>query len=344
MSDQPTGKSISITRRKVITVSADRLIVAEPLSPGGKPPLLVHPAAGRLDLVEWAAGNPEFIESALQQWGAILFRGFNLKTVDDFEGLVSVISGESLEYTYASTPRSRVAGRIYTSTEYPPDQVIPLHNEMSYSRNWPMKIWFFCVQPAEQGGETPIADSRRVLDGMDPRIREKFTQKGVMYMRNYRQGIDLPWQTVFQSSNRLEVEEYCRREHIKAEWGIRDSLKTRQVCQAIATHPKSGEKVWFNQAHLFHASNLELEARLQLLAEFGEDGLPRNTYYGDGSNIDELALAEIRNRYEQETVLFSWRKGDVLMLDNMLIAHGRMPFKGSRRVLVGMAEPFGVEE
>jgi alpha-ketoglutarate-dependent taurine dioxygenase len=183
-----------------------------------------------------------------------------------------------------------------------------------------------------------------VLDGMDPRIREKFTQKGVMYVRNYRQGIDLPWQTVFQSSNRLEVEEYCRREHIKAEWGIRDSLKTRQVCHAIATHPKSGEKVWFNQAHLFHASNLELEARLQLLAEFGEDGLPRNTYYGDGSNIDELALAEIRNRYEQETVLFSWRKGDVLMLDNMLIAHGRMPFKGSRRVLVGMAEPFGVEE
>jgi alpha-ketoglutarate-dependent taurine dioxygenase len=339
MSGQPTRKAGSFPRRKAITISPDRLIRTEPLSSGGKLPLLVQPAAGSLDLVDWAAANLEFMETRLSSWGALLFRDFNLP-VDDLEELIRVTSGEAVEYTYASTPRRRVSGRIYTSTEYPPDETIPLHNEMSYSRNWPMKIWFFCIQPAEQGGETPIADSRKVLDVMDPLITEEFARKGVMYVRNYRRGVDLSWQTVFQTSNRQEVEEYCKRARIKAEWGDRDSLKTRQVCQGIAAHPKSGANVWFNQAHLFHASSLDPEVRRQLVAEFGEDGLPRNTRFGDGTPIEEGTLKEVRDRYDQQTVVFSWKKGDVLMLDNMLTAHGRTPFKGPRRVLVGMAEPY----
>ena len=73
---------------------------------------------------------------------------------------------------------------------------------------------------------------------------------------------------------------------------------------------------------------------------FREEDLPRNAFYGDGSKIEASVLEEINEIYQQETVTFPWQEGDILMLDNMLVAHGRKPFIGPRKVLVGMAEPF----
>lgn len=341
MRDQSTLKRMRPSVRKIINLSPDRLIDSRPLREGAELPLLIEPVASGLELLIWASANRAFIESQLLKFGAILFRGFNLKSAAEFEQFIRAVSGELLEYTYASTPRRRVEGQIYTSTEYPAEATIPSHNEMSYSRNWPMKIFFFCAQPAQSGGETPIADSRRVFQSIAPEIRHEFERKGVMYARNYGEKLDLPWQKVFRTSERSEVEDYCRRAGIEFEWKAGNCLKTRQVCQAVSAHPKTGDKVWFNQAHLFHISNLSAEARQQLQASLPEDQLPRNAYYGDGAAIEDSVLDEIREKYEQEAVAFNWAKGDVLMLDNMLSSHGRRPFEGARQVLVGMSEPFG---
>jgi hypothetical protein len=204
-----------------------------------------------------------------------------------------------------------------------------------------MKIAFFCAQPANEGGETPIADSRRVFARLDPRIREQFTRKKVMYARNYGERLDLPWQDVFQTTDKAEVEAYCRRASIDFEWRGSDGLRTRQVCQATATHPRTGEEVWFNQAHLFHTSNLKPEVRHSLLAACREEDLPRNAYFGDGSHIEDSLVDEIRDAYRQETVSFSWERFDIVLLDNMLAAHGRTPFAGQRKILAAMAEPHG---
>jgi alpha-ketoglutarate-dependent taurine dioxygenase len=204
-----------------------------------------------------------------------------------------------------------------------------------------MKIWFCCLKSAQQGGETPIVDSRKIFQRLDSKIKDKFIQKKVMYVRNYSDNLDLSWENVFQTKNQLKVEDYCRSAGIELEWKDGGKhLRTRQVCQAVATHPKTGETVWFNQAHLFHVSSLNPEVRQTLLSTIKEEDLPRNVYYGDGSPIEASVLDEIREIYQQEAVTFPWQEGDVLMLDNMLIAHGREPFMGSRKVVVGMAEPF----
>ncbi len=216
-----------------------------------------------------------------------------------------------------------------------------MHNEMSYARAWPLKIWFYCVTPATSGGQTPIADSRKVLARISPRVRDKFAERQVMYVRNYGHGVDLPWQEVFQTNDPHEVERLCRNVGMEFEWKPGDRLTTRHVCQAIAAHAQTNEPVWFNQAHLFHVTSLDEASRELLLQRFGEDELPRNAYYGDGSPIEPAALDEIRNAFELEKTLLPWQTGDLLLLDNMRTAHGRESYEGPRRLLAGMAERHG---
>ena len=310
------------------------------LQEGRMLPLLIEPMTSNTDLIGWARANLGKIKAWLKIHGGILFRGFNLSTTEDFESLIVAVSGNLLDYSYRSTPRTRVSGKIYTSTEYPAQQSIPLHNENSYARDWPMKIWFFSLRCATTGGETPIADSRRVYQRIPPRIRELFAQKGVMYVRNYGSGLDLSWEEVFQTTSKSEVESYCRSFGLDFEWLPEDGLRTRQVCQAVARHPHTREMVWFNQAQLFHISRLKPEIREAMLTIFKEEDLPRNILYGDGTQIDPDDLDQICAVYDQEEIAFPWHQGDVLMLDNMLAAHSRKPFSGERKVVVGMAEPY----
>lgn len=303
-------------------------------------PWLIEPESAATDLLTWLSMNRDEVQARLGESGGVLFRGFGIDSAERFEKLIAVFSGRLLDYTYRSTPRSVVSGRIYSSTEYPAHQTIPLHNENAYAHDWPMKIWFLSLQCASSGGETPIADSRRVYRRIPAEVRERFESKGVTYIRNYGSGFDLPWETVFQTESRTEVEGFCRASGIEFEWLPEGRLRTRQTCQATARHPMTGEMVWFNQAHLFHISRLPSEVREAMLSVFGEDDLPRNVCYGDGSAISSEDLDLISDAYEGEKVTFPWQEGDVLLLDNMLAAHARNPFAGKRQVVVGMAEQY----
>jgi alpha-ketoglutarate-dependent taurine dioxygenase len=300
---------------------------------------LLEPAVEGLNLVDWVGGNRQHIEQELLRYGAILFRDFNVNTVDEFEQFMKSLTGELLDYSYRSTPRTQVSGKIYTSTEYPAHQTIPLHNEMSYTRQWPMMLGFFCMETAVEGGETPIADSRKVYRRIDSSIRDRFSQKKVCYVRNYDDALDLAWQNVFQTADREDVEQFCLKAGIEFQWKNDKWLSTSEVCQAVAEHPETGEIVWFNQAHLFHVSSLEPEIRDSLVNSSG-GAPPRNAFYGDGGLIDEADLEEIRAAYEKETIIFHWQKRDILLLDNMLMAHGRKPYRGARKIVVGMGRPF----
>lgn len=318
---------------------AAALVRSRPLFEGGLLPLLVEPQEPGVDLVTWAKGQRDSVDEQLLYHGGILFRGFGIRSAAQLKSFIHTISGEVLEYRERSSPRSSVEGRIYTSTDYPPKYPIFLHNENSYQRVWPRRIYFFCLRAAEEGGETPIADCRRVLAQIDPAVRARFADKGWMYVRNFGDGFGLDWRTVFQTGDRAAVEAHCHQSGIAIEWRDGERLRTRAVRPALTRHPRTGEELWFNHATFFHISTLPEEIRSGLVEEFDEADLPANTYYGDGSLIEPEVLDHLRSIYERETVRFPWQEGDILLLDNMLVAHGRAPFRGERKILVGMSDP-----
>lgn len=326
--------------RRAVPLGRGGLVREGFLPEGARLPLVVEPGVEGVDLLSWAAANRDYVRARLAGPGAILFRGFGVRGPEAFEQFVRRVSDEPLEYRERSSPRHRVAGNVYTSTDYPARETILLHNENSYQQVWPQKLFFFCATPSETGGETPLADVRRVLGRISPETRERFRARGVMYVRNYDEGLGLDWREVFQTEDRAAVGRYCAAAGIAAEWGEGDRLRTRQVAQAVARHPQTGEEVWFNHAAFFHVSRLDARVREALLGAVGEEHLPNNAFYGDGGPIEPAALAEVAAAYDAETVAFPWRAGDILMIDNMLVAHGRRPYTGARRILVAMTEPF----
>lgn len=331
-------------KRRTVSLSTEAWVKSRPLFEGGALPLLVAPSVEGIDLARWAESQCAFIEESLLRHGGMLFRGFGLSDPGALQRFIHAVAGEALEYRERSSPRSVVEGRIYTSTDYPPAYSIFLHNENSYQNVWPLRIFFCCqVEPAV-GGETPIADVRRVFTHIDPQVGDRFAAKGWMYVRNFGDGMGLDWKTVFQTTDKAQVEEHCRRSGIQVEWRPGDRLRTRAVRPAMAKHPRTGELLWFNHATFFHVSTQEPQVAKALLESFTEEELPANTYYGDGSQIEPEVLDHLRGAYDQETLRFPWQKGDVLLLDNMIVAHGRAPFSGDRAILVGMAEPVIREE
>jgi Taurine catabolism dioxygenase TauD, TfdA family len=328
--------SLTGLRRKAVDLSGANPVEVSTPEPGRLLPLVIRPAAepDTVDLAQWAKNNREQIDNYLSQYGAILFRGFNLNTIPDFENVAAAVY--PLYGGYGDLPRAGVSEKIYKSTPYPDDKWILFHNESSHLHRWPLRISFFCVQPSEQGGETPIVDCREVYKQMDPRILRRFEEQGLVYLRNFAEGLDVPWQDFFHTSDKAAVEESCSKDHVECEWTPSGGLRLRQRTRAVVKHPRTGEPVFFNQIQLHHTSCVDPEVRASLQSLFREEDLPRNVYYGDGSPIEDSVVEETLELYKRLAVSLPWQRGDIMMLDNMLTAHARKPHVGARRIVVAM--------
>jgi alpha-ketoglutarate-dependent taurine dioxygenase len=330
-------KSLGAIRRKAVDLAHFNPVRESLMSPEQTLPLVMEPAADQVDLADWARTNRDYVQQKLHQHGGILFRGFNLTTPADFERVAASIYGE-IYAEYGDLPREGVAGKIYTSTPYPEDKSILYHNEGSHMNRWPTRISFFCVTAAKEGGCSPVVDCRKVYQQIDPAVREKFEQKGLTYVRNFSEGLDVSWQRFFQSEDKAVVEEACRKQGFTCEWISDDHLRVRQRCRGVLRHPVTGEMSFFNQVQLHHVHCLDPDVRQSLLSIFKREDLPRHVYYGDGSPIEDSVMDHIGEVYERNAVRFKWREGDMITLDNMLTAHARDPFVGPRKIVVALGD------
>jgi alpha-ketoglutarate-dependent taurine dioxygenase len=299
-------------------------------------PLIIMSQYPGQNLAERIRDDRNEIDCLILRHGAVLFRGFDVTAPEHFSKAMAVLDPEILSYTERSSPRHKVADNVYTSTDHPHHQDIVLHSEQSYTLDWPCLISFTCQRKAMTGGNTPIADNRKVLRHLPTGLRDRFERHGVLYMRTYTPGLGVRWQTAFQTESRAEVERFCAERNIVVEWLPDGRLRTRQKRSAFQKHPVSGEVLWFNHALFFHHTSLEPEVAQALIEAVGMDHLPTTTCFGNGEPFSDDNIAAMRAAVAREKRTFEWEERDVLVLDNMICQHGRDPFTGDRTVLTIM--------
>ncbi|WP_163836295.1 TauD/TfdA family dioxygenase [Spartinivicinus ruber] len=307
-------------------------------------PLTIEAPHGEKDLSAFIRSRQVHLIQELNRFGSILFRGFYVASATNFSDAISEIDPDILRYTERSSPRHAVAERVYTSTDHPQDQDIKLHSEQSYTLDWPCLICFFCDIKADKGGNTPIADNRRISQHLSQRLRKKFEKYGVLYQRNYTPGLGVSWETAFQTTKKAEVEAFCFERGIEFDWLTENHLRTRQRRSAFQHHPNTGELIWFNHALFFHVTSLGEDLSRALIEAVGLESVPTNTFFGNGEPFSEKDLLEMRLAVSREKVSFDWQMGDVLVLDNMICQHGRDPFEGQRSILTLMAKPYSSQD
>jgi alpha-ketoglutarate-dependent taurine dioxygenase len=295
----------------------------------------IQAAAGQDGLSDYLS-DTERVGKLLVEEKALVFRGFGIAT-GQLENVMDLLLRNRLSYVHGNSPRTKVGDNIYTSTEYPPDLDISMHNELSYAATWPARLLFFCERAATAGGATPVVDGARWLESLDHEVRDSFSH-GIRYIQNLADGRGLgrSWQDTFETDDRNWVENYLSGAQATWEWTKR-GLRVSQVRPATTRHPVTGAEVWFNQADQWHLTALDGDTAAALADIMPEEDWPQSVRFADGTPIPDDYMRHVRDRGFESAVDVEWHPGDLLLIDNVLVAHGRRAFTGPRRVLVAMS-------
>lgn len=300
----------------------------------GRPPI-----ARACDTPDWLAEHRDALRAAVTEHGAVLVRGLGLRDAEGFAAAAACLAEELMVEREPFAPRTPYPGGVYSSTLWPPDQPMCMHHELSYGPEAPSLQMFCCLVPSAEGGATALADAGAVLRDLPAELVDRFERTGWQLLRAHNDVVGVPWQEAFGTDDPATVERYCRDNDIHVTWDADGGLRTRRSRPAIVRHPVTGRRIWFNQVAFLNEWTMEPEVRDYLTFAFGPDGLPFTTRYGEGEPLDRTTVDLINDVYADHTVREPWQAGDLLLVDNIRMAHSRDPYTGRREVLVALADP-----
>jgi alpha-ketoglutarate-dependent taurine dioxygenase len=300
-------------------------------------PVIIQAGAGPQE--DWLAGNRALLRRTVEEHGAVLIRGLRVTEPAGLSEIAARLDLTPMTHREGFAARDSYGKNVFSSAEWPPDQPMCMHHENSYQDEFPGLLALACLTPPTSGGVTGLADAALMAAELPADLVESFDRRGWQLVRNYTGMIGVDWREAFGVTDRAAAEQYCRAHGIDFSWRDDGSLTTRQRRPAVLRHPVSGVRTWFNQIAFLNEWTLDPTIREYLLYEFGPDGLPFNTCYGDGEPIDEAIVKTINTTYEKLTVRTPWQAGDVLLVDNVRMAHSREAYEGNRRIAMLLAEP-----
>ena len=302
-----------------------------------------EPAVLRVDGVDdpvaWAARHRAELHRAVDTHRAVLVRGLGLREAGTAGAVHRQLATTLMTEREAFATRWTYEPGVYSSSKWPPNQPMCMHHELSYALEFPSRMQFACLSAPASGGATAVADAAVVLAALPADLVEQFERAGWLLTRSYNDEIGIGWAEAFGTAERAEVEAYCARNLISATWTADGGLRTSQRRPAVVTDPRTGERLWFNQIAFLNEWTMAPEVREYLTDVYGRDGLPFNTFFGDGTAITEDVVQVINKTYDSVTRVQPWQDGDLLLVDNLRMAHSRLPYEGAREVLVAMADP-----
>lgn len=341
------------------------------LTPDGVTPLVVEPVRSRDPeaLVSWVNENLDALREKLRVHGAILFRGFDIHDAKAFESLARAVDDQLQNKYFGTSPREALTDYVFTASELPGFYPIPQHCEMSFIAEPPRHLFFWAKEAPHAGGETPLCDFRAVYRDMDPEVRQRFVDGGIRIIRNYEgpEGADKRdlwklkrWDEIFKTTDRAEVERMCAEQEFEPIWKDGGRLALISEQPAVREHPETGEMAWFNHVQVFHLTSGPGELKrifthrpkdlrsgalaavtgamvmMKKLKAPAEEQAMHCTY-ADGREIPEADLRHVRDLIWKHLVVYPWRTGDVVAIDNRSVSHGRLPYNGPRQIAVAWA-------
>lgn len=314
-----------------------------------------HPAS-------WLEDNREIVRDALRGVGAVLLRGFEIEQPSTFAALATAVGGPLGDEYAGPSPRKSVAQGVYTASEVPSALVIPEHAEMSYLKQMARHLFFWCRRPARVGGGTTLVDGRRILARLEPERIAPLLQGPLRIRRRHapprgrRDPFELkPWSEAFGTLDRGEAAERALALGFWPHFEPSGALTLEHEQAATRVHPETGERAWLNHLLVFHASApcailrsaFQRERALRAAALYPVAAAYRrllpalgvsvasDVSLHDGSAIGESTIEHIRAVTSRTATVHSWQRGDLVIVDNHLVLHGRRPFSGPRQVVVG---------
>lgn len=303
----------------------------------GKPPMLKVETTNEAS--SWVAEHRDALRAITVEHGSLLIRGLGLSDTTEVEAVFRSIGNTLMTEREAIESRRAHSEGVYASSKWASNQPMCSHHELSYLCEFPGLMLFACLNGASSGGATGVADAATMLEMLPPGLIERFEREGWLLTRNYNEEMGSSIIESFGTDDRSTIEAYCNANAIEFEWLPDGGLHTRQRRSAIVQHPATGQRCWFNQIAFLNEWTLDPEIREYLIEVFGPEGLPFNTYYGNGEPISEDVVQLLNEIYEANIVREVLQNGDLMLVDNIRTAHSREPFEGEREVLVAMANP-----
>ncbi len=288
------------------------------------------------DACRWMTEHRDELDRKLREHGAVLFRGFGLSTAQDFDAAIRAFGYPSFTYedSLSNAVRTNLTDLVFTANEAPPDVTIRLHHEMAQTPIYPSRLFFFCEQAPETGGETPLCRSDVLFDRMRrelPQFAADCEQKGLLYSHvmpgadDPESGMGRSWQSTWNATTREEAEARMRELQYSWEWLDDDCLRVTTPRLPAVRRLPDGRVTFFNQ--LIAAFSGWKDAR---------NDPSRSITFGDGSPLDRQAMDRVIDMAEELAFDVPWQSGDMALVDNYVAMHGRRTFTGTRRVLASL--------
>ena len=253
------------------------------------------------------------VETLFKSFGILLFRGFEVT----YEQMKTFAGQFSSKFTREGTRHLADSSDGFVGLVDPGMNSVSPHCENGNSPFRPDAIWFCCARPAAQSGETLFWNGVRVWEELSEELRQLFLARKIKFVNNYSVEI---WRHFLGSDATIADAKQALEGLDDISYRINEdqSISIAYVCSAVIKTKYGNQDAFVNNILTEHKDP-------EGLVTF-EDDLP----------IPDAVIDEIEKVMNRLTEELSWQTGDLVIIDNSKLLHGRRAFNDNRRQIYSL--------